>query len=784
MRCLALAGILLRTCSAVFFRPDGRGDHEAMACRDAAPGEWCHAAVRWAMETGHQRRPDWFPGDASQYSMRDFQALLHELGEAECPRPCPEDSGGQRLALALIQIQSSTVQSLAATFGLRAAEFDALMESSWEPKTRAGSLYTTAAGQPHRTGCHDTQPGSLCYHAVEWLHDRGLAKYPAWYPSLSEDSTMQEVQSVLHTLGKAGCPKPCQVGIAKRLEQSPDDMVLEVDDNGRQVLSEAYELADTSDCGDAMEGDWCYLSIQWLKNTGLDKHPDWYPTLTRDSSIGVFQTVLHRQGKMGCPLPCSSDSDAAEPVEELTTSRPEPTAEVSPNALRVRSELEECEDAKRDSSCDRAVTRVLNTGLWLHPEEYPELNPDCSRAEVQEHLFLRGQFGCARPCPKVHVAKHLRARRVKKRVEDMTAEDLTRFLNREWDGYVNSDEYDEYDEYEYRKVGAAAAAEAKGAGGPPAAAAAADGPAAQDSAGAAPAEGAGVAGEAPPAAAEGAPAAEAAADVEEGVGAEALPAVSNETAQEASEAQGLSPAEVADECRDARAGELCYQAVTWAMTKGILERPAWYPELSARSSFKEFQAHLHQTRGSLCPRPCAAAAEAPSAQGPTTEEPRATAAGASQAPVANDSAPDAGRASGEHAEQSTGGAGAASGTVAADSAAHTEDHGPAPKPDPEAADLWRPEAHDDTSEEFISEELLPVVDRYGRAGGNASNDPLQDVEQGDRELDKLWSTSDSTAAKSSARPVNTMALLEHGHGHQASHRLPPAGPIPMGLTEV
>jgi len=321
------------------------------------------------------------------------------------------------------------------TYGLKALEFLAVMERSWEPKARAGTLALLSANETHEAGCHAAQPGSMCYHATEWLHAEGLAKYPDWYPSLSEDSTAQEVQAVLHNLGKGDCPKPCQSRIAKRLAQSPDDRVLEVDDNGRQVLSEAYELQEPMDCGNVVEGDWCHSSIMWLKNMGLDKHPDWYPRLTRESSIQDFQTVLHSTGKVGCPLPCTSPKI----VEEQTTDR---AAVVSPSAKRVNAEFGECEIPLEGSRCYDAIRNVIQVGaINAHPEMYPELSARSSREEVHEHLYLRRQYDCGRPCPRELVAKHKRIKRVKMNVADMTLSEMNTYLNHVWDGYVDADEY-------------------------------------------------------------------------------------------------------------------------------------------------------------------------------------------------------------------------------------------------------------------------------------------------------------------------------------------------------
>merc|ERR1719188_179636 len=104
------------------------------------------------------------------------------------------------------------------TLGLNLALFQAVMERRLKPKA-------LRERETRKRSCQDAEPGGLCYQATAWLHDRGLANHPTWYPSLSPGSTMQEVQSVLYALGKASCPRPCQSKIATRLAQSPDDRV-------------------------------------------------------------------------------------------------------------------------------------------------------------------------------------------------------------------------------------------------------------------------------------------------------------------------------------------------------------------------------------------------------------------------------------------------------------------------------------------------------------------------------------------------------------------------------
>ena len=61
-----------------------------------------------------------------------------------------------------------------------------------------------------------------------------------------------------------------------------------------------------------------------------------------------------------------------------------------------------------------------------------------------------------------------------------------------------------------------------------------------------------------------------------------------------------------DVCHVAVETDECYGHVLWAMETGINSYPSWYPDLSAQSSFVDFQAFLHQSGHGFgtCPQPC------------------------------------------------------------------------------------------------------------------------------------------------------------------------------------
>lgn len=58
-------------------------------------------------------------------------------------------------------------------------------------------------------------------------------------------------------------------------------------------------------------------------------------------------------------------------------------------------------------------------------------------------------------------------------------------------------------------------------------------------------------------------------------------------------------------CHTAVEGDACFKAVRWAMHHGVKDQPEWYEGLDEHSTFEEFQAKLHETPKTQCPKPCA-----------------------------------------------------------------------------------------------------------------------------------------------------------------------------------
>ncbi|CAK0792812.1 unnamed protein product [Prorocentrum cordatum] len=403
--------LLLNSCLALQTSVTSR--LPAAGCRDAVPGDWCHTALAWAKEKGATEHPEWFPGDVGEYTARDFQSLMHQLGVAQCTPPCAPEHVERQHAVVLLQ----SGEALAQGFG--ASELEELLASTWAPRAAAGSPAQSPDGPAaaaSMSDCEDAAEGSLCHRSVAWLRESGFAMHPDWYPGLSSDTPFEHVQMILYSLGKVGCKKPCQ----KALEMVPD---------GQYNSSEAVAQPPHSTCGDAAPGGWCSKSIQWLRFYGFAHHPDWYPSLGPGSTDREMQTVLHQHGKAQCPKPCS-ERGAIDALEEPAVAA-EPAAEPEP----PRAAELVCSTAGEGSACFDEVVAQME-GVREHPELHPWITNASSFEEVQGILFDRMEAGCTRPCPAENSTRLLAdgGSEMKKPYGEMTMEEAQAYMDGKWDG--------------------------------------------------------------------------------------------------------------------------------------------------------------------------------------------------------------------------------------------------------------------------------------------------------------------------------------------------------------
>jgi hypothetical protein len=101
---------------------------------------------------------------------------------------------------------------------------------------------------------------------------KGIHQHPNWYPGLTEWSSFEEFQTVIHRKSvTAECALPCE-------------------------------------CHTAIWGEKCHKNTMWALKTGIHQHPEWYPHLTSTSSFEDFQAQLSTQDqdKSNCTRPCKA----------------------------------------------------------------------------------------------------------------------------------------------------------------------------------------------------------------------------------------------------------------------------------------------------------------------------------------------------------------------------------------------------------------------------------------------------------------------------------------------
>jgi len=234
-------------------------------------------------------------------------------------------------------------------------------------------------------------------------------------------------------------------------QKSYDDTLMEKELNPAgpaALIQTSASPLPTVDCHDAVEGDWCSHSINWLREKGLGRHPEWYPTLQPSSSNSWIQAELHRKGKSDCPMPCG-DAEAEEEKQEKKTEAMESMLAPEQDADQITQDEqgeEDCRNAQPDTACYTAVTFGLAGGIRSHPDMFKGLTVGSDFKQIQESLYLQNRNGCERPCAEKHKSYKSFVKdannydssgfREKKRIEDMSTEELSKYLDGKWDGFA------------------------------------------------------------------------------------------------------------------------------------------------------------------------------------------------------------------------------------------------------------------------------------------------------------------------------------------------------------
>jgi hypothetical protein len=96
-------------------------------------------------------------------------------------------------------------------------------------------------------------------------------------------------------------------GLLNGLRTQDDESSEEDCDGPCQLRSE--EDAGAVECHDAVDGEECFVSVNWAKDKGVALHPDWYPGLGPTSPFAAFQRHLHSLGLNNCSRPCRAKDE-------------------------------------------------------------------------------------------------------------------------------------------------------------------------------------------------------------------------------------------------------------------------------------------------------------------------------------------------------------------------------------------------------------------------------------------------------------------------------------------
>lgn len=232
--------------------------------------------------------------------------------------------------------------------------------------------------------CHTATEGEKCYRDVDYAMNEHIKHHPDWYVGLTKQSSFEEFQNFLSKekdeAGDVRCPTPCNLkaAIAKAKKRNEKNW--------------GY----TDECHDTKGGEPCFSHVKYTREQIAD-HPDWYPGLTKKSTIFEIQKFMYRQrdgsGHRVCPLPCTVSEDDDSEVDD----------DDEIDDLLDDGEEKKCTTAKKNSGCHIQVSETMKN-VPKHPSEYPGLTKESTFKEVQAYLYEErdssGERVCPMPCGK------------------------------------------------------------------------------------------------------------------------------------------------------------------------------------------------------------------------------------------------------------------------------------------------------------------------------------------------------------------------------------------------
>jgi len=345
------------------------------SCHTAEKGETCHNDVVYAMEH-RSEHAEWYTGLDEKSKFKDFQAFMHtqklQNGDRRCPKPCgfvnypnynihersrkkqpkchdavPGDKCYNHVIYTQQQLLDDPLGHPGLTIKSSTRDVQYYLFQEGECPKPCGMEDHKLKKTPKEEGdCHTAAPGDSCFQDVLYAMDEISAK-PEWYPGLKKTSSRHEVQAFLHMHNKKDdqgkrCPLPCDGEAVKNITRTAKET-----------------------CHTTQKGEPCYARVRWAVHVGMEKNPQWYPGLSRDSTLEEFQAHLYAQkekeGKCSdTPCPCHTTVEG--------------------------------------EACHKSVQWVLNTGIHKHAKWYPGLTAQSTPEEVQARLHSDKTTTCWMPC--------------------------------------------------------------------------------------------------------------------------------------------------------------------------------------------------------------------------------------------------------------------------------------------------------------------------------------------------------------------------------------------------
>jgi len=131
-------------------------------------------------------------------------------------------------------------------------------------------------------------------------------------------------------------------------------------------------VAEKTPCHTAVEeeGDDCYIHVKWALTSGIQRFPDWYPSLSSASTFEEFQAFLHQKGHGGCPAPCTTTTPAATTSVSSTTTPAATTSASSTTTPASATTTPESSTTTPLATTPEATTPAVTTtpGHPAHPQ--------------------------------------------------------------------------------------------------------------------------------------------------------------------------------------------------------------------------------------------------------------------------------------------------------------------------------------------------------------------------------------------------------------------------------